>query len=213
MYMINRDHYYTIAFWMQSELGLRGNEVNAFAILYGLTHDGSYCYNTNYLAEWLNMSRSRTNDLLHRLVEKGVVACDHETGQENRYRIADRFIAAAPTSASAPKAISTPSKQPSGSETNDRKRFAKPTIAEVAEYCAQRHNGIDAEAFVAFYESKGWKIGNAPMKNWKAAVVTWEKQDTRRVASTRNTNTADARARQYAALAAERAAYERGLHK
>ena len=53
-------------------------------------------------------------------------------------------------------------------------RFVKPTIEEVAEYCRQRGNGIDPEQFIAFYESKGWKVGSQPMKNWKACVITWE---------------------------------------
>jgi len=55
-------------------------------------------------------------------------------------------------------------------------RFKKPTVAEIAAYCQQRQNGIDAEQFYAYYESKGWKIGrNTPMKDWKFAVITWEK--------------------------------------
>ena len=56
------------------------------------------------------------------------------------------------------------------------RRFTPPSVEEVRAYCAERKNGIDAEAFIAFYESKGWKVGNAPMKNWKSAVVTWEKR-------------------------------------
>ena len=60
-------------------------------------------------------------------------------------------------------------------ENNKKKKFEKPTIAEVDAYCKERNNGIDAEAFVAFYESKGWLIGKNPMKNWKSAVITWEK--------------------------------------
>jgi hypothetical protein len=52
----------------------------------------------------------------------------------------------------------------------------KPTVEEVAGYCRERGNGIDAEAFVAFYESKGWRVGNSPMKDWKASVITWEKR-------------------------------------
>lgn len=55
------------------------------------------------------------------------------------------------------------------------KPFVKPTIEEIAAYCRERNNAIDAEAFFAFYESKGWKIGKTPMKSWKMAVVTWEK--------------------------------------
>lgn len=54
-------------------------------------------------------------------------------------------------------------------------KFVKPTVAEVDAYCKERKNGIDAEAFVAFYESKGWLIGKNPMKSWKSAIITWEK--------------------------------------
>jgi hypothetical protein len=50
-------------------------------------------------------------------------------------------------------------------------------LSEVSEYCNERKNNIDAEAFIAFYESKGWKVGNTPMKDWKQAVITWEKRD------------------------------------
>ena len=57
-----------------------------------------------------------------------------------------------------------------------RERFVPPTVEEVAEYCAERQNGIDAEEFVDFYASKGWKIGKEPMKDWKAAVRTWERK-------------------------------------
>jgi len=54
--------------------------------------------------------------------------------------------------------------------------FVKPTIEEIHSYCMERRNGIDPEAFFAFYESKGWKVGSTPMKNWRMAVVTWEKR-------------------------------------
>ena len=55
-------------------------------------------------------------------------------------------------------------------------RFSPPSVEEVKAYCEERKNGIDAEAFVAFYESKGWKVGNTPMKSWKSAIITWEKK-------------------------------------
>ena len=60
-------------------------------------------------------------------------------------------------------------------ENNKKKKFEKPTLEEVSSYCKERNNGIDAEAFIAFYESKGWLIGKTPMKSWKSAVITWEK--------------------------------------
>lgn len=55
-------------------------------------------------------------------------------------------------------------------------KFKKPTLQEVAEYCQERGNNIDPEEFIAHYESNGWKVGKTPMKNWKSAIVTWEKK-------------------------------------
>lgn len=54
------------------------------------------------------------------------------------------------------------------------KRFSPPTVDEVREYCQERGNGIDADAFVDFYVARGWMIGKTHMKDWKAAVRTWE---------------------------------------
>jgi len=54
--------------------------------------------------------------------------------------------------------------------------FKKPTLDEVKEYCEERNNGIDAETFINFYESKGWMVGKNKMKDWKACIRTWEKK-------------------------------------
>ena len=61
------------------------------------------------------------------------------------------------------------------SKGDGRQRFTKPTVEEVAFYCQERMNGIDAQEFIDFYESKGWMIGKSPMKDWKACVRTWER--------------------------------------
>lgn len=58
-----------------------------------------------------------------------------------------------------------------------QKVFRKPTVEQIADYCMSRNNGIDAESFYDFYESKGWVVGKSPMKDWKACVRTWEKRD------------------------------------
>ncbi len=55
-------------------------------------------------------------------------------------------------------------------------RFAPPSLEAVTAYCQERKITIDPEAFVDFYASKGWKVGNTPMKNWRAAVRTWERR-------------------------------------
>jgi len=62
--------------------------------------------------------------------------------------------------------------------SNNKGRFKKPTIVEIADYCKDRSNGLDAETFFDFYESKDWKVGKNKMKNWKACVRTWEKRNT-----------------------------------
>lgn len=56
-------------------------------------------------------------------------------------------------------------------------RFTPPTVDDVALYCQERGNAVNAQRFVDFYAAKGWKIGQNPMKDWKAAVRTWEQRD------------------------------------
>ena len=56
------------------------------------------------------------------------------------------------------------------------KRFTPPTIDEIRQYCTERGNGIDPEYFFTYYENRDWKLSNGrKMKDWKLAVVTWEK--------------------------------------
>jgi len=57
------------------------------------------------------------------------------------------------------------------------KRFIPPSIEEVQAYCKERNNNVDPEQFINFYEAKGWMVGKNKMKDWKAAVRTWEKRE------------------------------------
>lgn len=56
-------------------------------------------------------------------------------------------------------------------------RFVPPTLEEVQAYCRERGNNVDADQFINFYSGKGWMIGKNKMKDWKACVRTWEKND------------------------------------
>jgi len=58
------------------------------------------------------------------------------------------------------------------------KRFAKPIIDDIIDYCSERNNMVDPQKFFDYYSSNGWKVGKNPMKDWKAAVRTWEKNTT-----------------------------------
>jgi len=57
------------------------------------------------------------------------------------------------------------------------KRFIPPTIEEVQAYCRERNNNVDPEQFINFYSAKDWMIGKNKMKDWKAAIRTWEKRE------------------------------------
>ena len=56
------------------------------------------------------------------------------------------------------------------------KRFVPPTVDEVRAYCQDRQNGIDPQRFIDHYTSNGWMVGRTKMKDWQAAVRTWEQR-------------------------------------
>lgn len=70
--------------------------------------------------------------------------------------------------------------------TTKRKRFEKPSISDIEQYCMERNNNIDANQFYDYYESNGWKVGKNSMKDWKAAVRTWERSEYRKPNSKKN---------------------------
>lgn len=102
-----------------------------------------------------------------------------ELGTENKEKTPNGVKKKVAAATSAPVATTPESKA---------KRFTRPSVEEVRAYCEERGNGVSAEAFVDFYESKGWKVGNSPMKDWRAAVRTWEKRDGRGVRRTASPN-------------------------
>lgn len=75
-----------------------------------------------------------------------------------------------------PIEIQSESKSESKERGDKRLRFSPPSTKEVELYCRERNNGVDPQAFVDFYASKGWKVGREPMKDWQAAVRTWERR-------------------------------------
>ena len=84
-----------------------------------------------------------------------------------------------PTSNQVPTVMGIPSidKNSIDKDSINNKTFKKPTVDEVRAYCKERNNNVDPETFVDFYESKNWMIGKNKMKDWKAAVRTWERSD------------------------------------
>lgn len=70
--------------------------------------------------------------------------------------------------------------------TAKKKRFIKPTLEDIKQYCMERNNNVNAEQFFDYYESNGWKVGKNSMKDWKAAVRTWERSEYRKPNSKKN---------------------------
>lgn len=54
-----------------------------------------------------------------------------------------------------------------------RKRFVKPTISDIEQYCSEKNISINAQQFIDYYESNGWKVGRNSMKDWQATVRRW----------------------------------------
>ncbi|MGN0805373.1 MAG: phage replisome organizer N-terminal domain-containing protein [Candidatus Coproplasma sp.] len=65
-------------------------------------------------------------------------------------------------------------------------RFTPPTLDDVKAYCLERGNNVDAQRFIDYYTANGWKVGRNSMKDWKAAVRTWERSDENKPAPRRN---------------------------
>lgn len=64
---------------------------------------------------------------------------------------------------------------PQAEASKTTKRFSPPTVEEVRAYCIERRNNVDAERFVDYYTANGWQVGKNKMRDWKAAVRTWER--------------------------------------
>mgnify|MGYP007091808962 CR=1 FL=1 len=63
------------------------------------------------------------------------------------------------------------------SQKSKNKKFVKPTVEEIRDYCIERKNNVSAQYFYDYYEANGWKVGKNPMKDWKATVRNWERRD------------------------------------
>ena len=71
----------------------------------------------------------------------------------------------------------TETQEPQGTAKPARVCFRKPTAQDVAEYATGICANVDPQEFIDHYTSNGWKVGKAPMKDWKAAVRNWAKRD------------------------------------
>ena len=174
--------YYVVHGWMISELGLKGNELLVYAIIYGFTQiEEQWFYGTRrYLAEATGATIKSIQNTLGSLVEKGILERRYAETMVNGVRAVSYRASFHPQCKNFPREKIA---------HNDNKsiiiRFIKPTVEEVEAYCREKGYYIDAAYFVDYYASKGWLVGKTPMKDWKAAVRTWVKNNQRATAPVR----------------------------
>ena len=182
-------------------LGLRGFELTIYAIIASYSQGGQGCYfgGLPYLAKVAGCHPDTARKIVTKLCEAGLLHKEQIIRPNGKYlaislpqerakrpdgcgrntRMGAGEIPA--SSEPSPYMINNESTiVDSTKEYNGKapapQRFVKPSVDEVAQYCRDRNNTVDAEAFVAFYESNGWKVGRNPMRDWRQAVITWEKR-------------------------------------
>lgn len=192
---IKDENYITIQAFMVKELGLKGNALIIYACIYGFSQAENQVFNGSlqYLADWTNSTKAGVINALKTLIEKGYIAKNE--AYFNGVKIVEYYATKFNTplkkvewgystkfNGGIQKSLTNNIDDNLTDNIVDNRevrspRFSKPTVEEITAYCKERGNHIDAQQFFDFYESKGWKVGNQSMKDWKACVRTWERRD------------------------------------
>ena len=185
---VNERNYIVIQGWMLTALHLKGNELLIYACIYGFSQlEGQvFSGSLQYLADWTNSTRQGVVKCLKSLIEKGYIAKADKVinGVKFCEYHATKFNGVCNIVAQGMQQSCTGGVQQSLPNNLDidnlgdkqvYTRFVKPTLEEVQAYCAERGKGVDAQKWYDYYSANGWKVGKNPMKDWKAAVRTWER--------------------------------------
>jgi pyocin large subunit-like protein len=138
------------------------------------------CYASNkYFSELYGKNKVTISRWIKELKERGYISVSY-TYKEGSKEIANRYIQICFTPLSKndkgvlTKMLKSNNTSINNKSINNKGNFKIPTIIKIKEYCIERNNNIDADAFFDSYESKGWMVGRNKMKSWKACVRTWE---------------------------------------
>lgn len=155
-------------------------------LLYGeitaLCNKQGYCCATNeYFSQLYNVSKASISKWISLLIQNGYLISEtkYKEGTKeilNRYLIIVKY----PIKEKFKDNNTSINKENIIINNNIKessKKFKKPTIEEIKQYCSERNNKIDAEYFYDYYESNGWKVGKNPMKDWQATIRTWERNN------------------------------------
>ena len=151
-----------------------------YAEITALLSMGGACYASNkYFSELYGKNKVTISRWIKELKERGYISVSY-TYKEGSNEIANRYIQICFTPLSKndkgvlTKMLKSNNTSINNNSINNKGKFKIPTIIKIKEYCIERNNNIDADAFFDSYESKGWMVGRNKMKSWKACVRTWE---------------------------------------
>ena len=171
-----------IEIWQDKSLSW--NEKILLMEIDSFTSKGHECYISNeYIAELLGVSMSWASKCLSHLMEVGYVKMVRFDGRKRYVESAIQFKADLNNSSMQDGTLVQHTNIENKYINNislykkSSSHFQKPSLEEIRQYCISRGNQVDPEQFFNFYESKGWIIGKSPMKDWRAAVRTWEKRE------------------------------------
>lgn len=177
--------YTNIPDWMLS-LDLDVYETIILAVIYGFSQDGdsTFAGSQNYLARKAKCTRRKVAMVLPKLVEMGlVIKIDRDVRGIHlcEYKVSPVFTGCECYSQGgceqdAHKNIERENIDIDSLYKKGSSRFQKPSLDDIRAYCISRGNNVDPEQFLNFYESKGWMVGKTPMRDWRAAIRTWEKR-------------------------------------
>ena len=171
-----------IEIWQDKSLSW--NEKILLMEIDSFTSKGHECYISNeYIAELLGVSMSWASKCLSHLMEIGYVKMVRFDGRKRYVESTIQFKADLNNSSMQDGTLVQHTNIENKYINNNSlykkssSHFQKPSLDEIRQYCISRSNKVDPEQFFNFYESKGWIIGKSPMKDWRAAVRTWEKRE------------------------------------
>ena len=211
---VRDNNFFVVHGWMINRLGLKGNELQIYAIIYGFSQakDTEFTGSLQYLSDWVGLTRANTLARLKSLVEKGLLVktdiftngvktCQYSCVTETVtgcYRNSNGGVTETVTgcyrnsNGGVTETVTNnipdihtdniPDKKESGGQApsapEKATRFKAPTVEEVAAYCLERGNHVDAQRFVDYYTANGWMRGKTKIKDWRACVRTWERGGT-----------------------------------
>lgn len=164
-----------------------GKEADVFAVINGFSQEGQGCFygSLSLLSQFCGIkSKTTTQRILKSLVAKGAIVKTDELHNGVKfctYKVNKNWYGISKIDMGGVSEIDTNKKEDENINIDSlykkgSSHFQKPSLDDIRAYCISRGNNVDPEQFLNFYESKGWMVGKTPMRDWRAAIRTWEKR-------------------------------------